>query len=199
MGKQFQSRRNRVALCQREKTPCVTKDFSEEAAFWKELQVYKALENSPIPCARVLDQQSRTLVLSCLPGENLVDWLQQQEQTGAVNWDIWEKLVDWLVAFEKQTGLVMTDVNLRNFLYDAEKKVLYGLDFEQCDKGSMIVCAAALAAFICSYRPEQTPLKQQIAQFVLERFSDLCRLDISQLQQQTQNQAQIISQRRKSK
>ena len=196
MQKQLQSRRNRVFSDQTEQGRCVIKKFSEEASFQTELQVYKALHGSTVPCARVLDQQPGILVLSCLPGENLVQWLEQQEQTGAVNWGIWEKLVSWLIGFWKQTGFVMADVNLRNFLYDGEEKVLYGLDFEQCAQGSIAVCAAALAAFICSYRPEHTPLKQKIAQFVLERFSELCDLELPQLQQETEKQAQLIFQRR---
>lgn len=196
MQKQFHSRRNRVFLDQTEQGRCVIKKFSEEASFQTELQVYRALHGSTVPCARVLKQQPGILVLSCLPGENLVQWLEQQEQTGVADWDIWEKLVCWLIAFWRHTGFVMTDVNLRNFLYDGQTKTLYGLDFEQCAQGSIDVCAATLAAFICSYRPEQTPLKQQIARYVLERFSALCQLDMSALQQETKKQAQIISQRR---
>ena len=197
MPEYYPSKRNRVRPAAPESA--VIKEFADEASFQREWMVYKALRDSCVPCAKVLAAEGKTLTLSELPGKNLVDWLEQQEKNRIPLWDIWEKLADWLIAFWRHTGLVMTDVNLRNFLYDGQSETLYGLDFEQCDQGSIEVCAATVAAFIRTYRPAHTPLKEAVSAFVLERFADRCGLDRESLRRQSQAREEILLQRRKNK
>ena len=140
----YKSRRNSTVLVQTDTGRAVVKTFSEEEAFQRELQIYRLLEDKDLPCAKVIQAENRTLILSELPGKNLVDCLMQQEETGTPVWEVWEKLVAWLTAFFRHTGFVMTDVNLRNFVYDEKENVLYGLDFEQCSTGGR--CCG-----VCSY------------------------------------------------
>ena len=195
---EYKSRRNRACLVQTEDGRFVVKEFREEAAFQKELQIYRLL-NGQLPCAKVIREADQTLTLTRLPGDNLVECLQQQEQTGLPVWEIWEKLVAWLIAFSERTGYVMTDVNLRNFLYDGQTNTLYGLDFEECRSGDLGDCAAMLAAHIRLYDPENTVFKQKIAQYVLQLFARSCQLDADRLLQRSREQEAYLQNRRKNR
>jgi len=195
----YTSRRNSVGLVQTDAGRFVVKTFSEEGPFQKELQIYRLLQDKNIPCAKVIRAENKTLVLSELPGQNLVECLEQQERTGVPVWDVWEKLVEWLIAFAQHTGFMMTDVNLRNFLYDEKTNTLYGLDFEGCDVCSMVMPAASVAAFIRTYKPENTLLKQEISQYVLNLFAKNCAIDADRLFLESKRQETMLLQRRKNR
>lgn len=195
--REYKSRRNCACLIQTDGGQFVQKTFSTEEAFEKELQIYRLLQNTGLPCAKVIETTTQSLVLSQLPGKTLVECLDDQEQRNLPVWEVWGKLVGWLVDFQKHTGYVMTDVNLRNFLYDETKNILYGLDFEECSIGSMCICAARTAAFIRTYTPENTLLKQAISQYVLERFASCCGIETEALTQESKRQeAKILEQRK---
>ena len=195
----YRSRRNHAALIRTDGGRVVKKTFADEAAFQNELHIYKLLQDTPLPCARLMGTERNTLLLSELPGQTLVDWLERQEQTGLPLWPMWEQLADWLSAFHRYTGLVMTDVNLRNFLYDEATNTLYGLDFEECGPGSMLVPAARAAAFIRTYRPANTLLKQEISHYVLARFARSCGLEADTLAAESRHQEQALLARRKNR
>ncbi len=195
----YKSRRNNVRLMETDAGRFVLKTFTEEESYQKELHIYSLLQDTDVTCARVIRVDNKALLLSELPGQTLVDCLEEQEQAGFPVWDVWEKLVRWLVAFQRQTGFVMTDVNLRNFLYDEKSKTLYGLDFEECSAGSMLVSAASVAAFIRTYQPENTPLKREIAEYVLQMFAQNCEMEVESLALETARQEAKILARRKNK
>lgn len=195
----FKSRRNSAELVQTDAGRVVVKTFAQEDMFQKELQIYRLLQGKDIPCAKMIMADNKILVLSELPGQNLVECLERQEQTGIPVWEVWDKLVAWLTAFQQYTGYVMTDVNLRNFIYDENTKILYGLDFEESGVCSMIIPAASLAAYIRTYKPENTPLKQEISQYVLKLFAKNCEMEVKDLFLETARQEMIISARRKNR
>lgn len=195
----YKSRRNSAVLLQSDAGRFVVKTFAEEESFQKELQIYRLLEGKALPCATVIRTENRTLVLSELPGENLVECLERQEQTGLPVWDIWEKLVNWLILFQRYTGFTMTDVNLRNFLYDDQTATLYGLDFEECGVCSVLIPAASVAAFIRTYEPQNTTLKQEISQYVLKLFAQNCRMEEDRLFLESKRQEESIMERRKNR
>ena len=192
----YKSRRNRASLVQTDAGRFVVKTFSDDGSFQKEAHIYRLLQDKELPCAKVIAAKDHTLVLSELPGQNLVDCLEQQERSGRPVWEVWEKLVAWLTAFQQNTGFVMTDVNLRNFLYDETTKTLYGLDFEECDICSMAVPAARVAAYIRTYKPEYTRLKQEISQYVLNLFAHTCGLDAELLSRESGRQETKLLERR---
>ena len=116
-----------------------------------------------------------------------------------VEWIVWEELVAWLVKFYHLTGYIMTDVNLRNFLYDATTQTMYGLDFEECMEGDAIKEAAKLAAYILQYSPEKTPAKIKIAEYVLYQFSRHLDTDVQVLLTEAKKQEALLLLRRKSR
>ena len=196
---EYKSRRNRACLVQTDERRFVVKIFAEEESFQKELQVYNLLQGIDLPCAKVIRYNDKTLVLSNLPGKNLVDCLEHQERTGQICWEVWEKLAAWLTAFHKHTGLVMTDVNLRNFLFDDRSKTLYGLDFEECNEGNLAVSAACIAAYIRTYKPENTDLKQNISRYVLNLFARNCKVEVNDLFLDSRRQEEKILECRKNR
>jgi len=195
----YKSRRNNVRLVQNNAERYVVKSFSSEENFKKEFKIYRMLQERDFPCAKVIMTYEKTLLLTELPGSNLVDCLEEQEKTGYAIWEIWEKLVGWLTALQKQTGFVMTDLNLRNFLYDKKSKTLYGLDFEECTTSDVITPAASLAAFIRNYFPENTPLKQEISKYVLDLFAQNYGLEMDILLCESKKQETILLERRKNR
>lgn len=195
----FKSRRNSACLVCRGEERLVVKTFAQEAPFQKELRIYKMLQGKDVPCARVISAENKTLVLSQLPGKTLLECLEQQEQTGRPVWQIWEQLVAWLTAFWRQTGLVMTDVNLRNFIYDEDNRVVYGLDFEECSPGSPEIPAAGVAAFVRTYAPANTLLKQEISRYILKLFAQQCEMEVEALALESKRQETKILERRKNR
>lgn len=195
----YKSRRNRAALVRSAGAPFVRKTFCDEETFHKELQIYRLLQSTSLPCAKVIRAEERTLLLTKLPGQTLVECLQQQEQAGVICREVWDKLVQWLTDFQRYTGFVMTDVNLRNFLYDAHTQTLYGLDFEECTADSMMLPAGRAAAFIRTYKPENTPIKQEISQYILKLFAKNCRLDADLLFRESVRQEAFLLERRSNR
>ena len=196
---QYKSRRNQVWLCQAENQSVVVKNYQSSDAFCREQNIYKCLQNSELPHAKVISAADDRLVMTHLPGENLVDVLDRQERTGIIHWEVWKKLISWLTGFYETTGCIMTDVNLRNFLYAPETDILYGLDFEESEEGSMTRTAALLAAYICNYAPENTPIKRKIAEYVLQEFSHCLGVPMQELLAETEKQEVFLLERRKKK
>ena len=192
----YQSRRNRAELFQTLDGQFVRKTFCDEASFEKELQIYRLLQDTPLPCAKVLRTEENALVLTRLPGQTLVECLEQQEQTGVMDREVWRKLAAWLADFHRHTGFVMTDVNLRNFLYDSQTKTLHGLDFEECDTGSKQLCAARVLAFLLSYRPQNTRMKQDISMYLMQLFTQQWGLDSDLLFGEVLRQKAVLRNRR---
>lgn len=196
---QYKSRRNCAQLIQTDDDILIRKMYQQPKSYRQELQAYELLQGSSIPHAELVCSREQLLMLTLLPGRDLVEILEQQETTGVVNWTVWDKLADWLSEFYRVTGLVMQDVNLRNFLYDDQTGTLYGLDFEECGKGDPLFMAALLAAYIQTYAPENTPLKQEISDYVLQSFSRQLGIPFQALTLETKKQEAFLHRRRKSR
>lgn len=195
----FQSRRNDVRLLETNTGIVVQKHYLQHRECYREQKVYRKLLRSDVPHAYVIGCGERWLRMTFLPGKNLVDILNEQEETGQIQWNIWEKLVQWLMMFHRATSLVMNDVNLRNFIYDPVTGTLYGVDFEECGEGSMTRMAALLAAFIRNYAPENTPVKRKIAEYVLREFSCCLSVPLQELLKETEKQGAFLQERRSKK
>ena len=165
----------------------------------RELHIYQIIKGSLLPCAEILSEDANCVYMTYLPGETLVEILEAQEAAG--KWDtlIWESLVDWLIGFHCHTGYSAVDVNLRNFLYDESAEILYGLDFENCIEEELDITASRLAAFIRTYSPEHTPMKQEIAEYVLKCFEKYLDMPLSRLHQKSLEPEAKLLERRKGR
>ena len=193
---QYQSRRNSACLLETDIGVMVQKQYQQESAYRREVLVYEKLRASDLPHAQVLQSGELILCMTHLPGKTLLEILEIQEASGLVTETVWQKLAAWMVEFTRVTGFVMTDVNLRNFLWEEESETVYGLDFEECAEGELITSAARLAAYIRTYTPEQTPVKQKIAAIVLEEFSRHLGVDLHLLFLETEKQEARLKLRR---
>lgn len=198
-GYRYKSRRNCVQRVQSERGFIVQKLYRDEDSCDNELRIYRMLQGSELPHADIIRAEPLQLSMTWLPGKNLVEILEEQEDSGEVNWSVWEKLVGWLIDFYQLTGLVMTDVNLRNFLWDGETGTVFGVDFEECAEGGLITTAASLVAYIQTYAPEKTPLKQEISDYILQIFSWQLWIPFRALIQETQKQEVLLRMRRKKR
>ena len=163
----------------------VEKRFQTAALAENEAKVYRLLEGTPLPHAQVLKSESDRLLLSYLPGITYAELLMQQESAGNLDYAPWDSLVNWIMDFHRCTGLVMTDVNLKNFLYDAAHQITYGIDFEECRQGNLVETAAQLCAFVRLYAPEDTPLKRQISNRLQSAFVSGLTVDRETLSEKT--------------
>lgn len=193
---QYKSRRNCAQLVQTDDGIFVRKCYQEREAYLRELLIYRRLQDSSLPRAEVIQAGDLTILTTHLPGTDLVNILDSQERSGIIDWIVWEKLVKWLADFYYLTGFVMTDVNLRNFLYDEDTQTVYGVDFEECMEGGLFSAVSRLAAYIRTYAPENTPLKQAIAQYVLRRFSGHLNIELQVLLLETEKQEALLLMRR---
>lgn len=162
----FQSKRNSVTLFQTVQGLIVKKRFADPIDAAKEASVYGVLDGKPLKTAKLIAQRGDSLFFSYLSGITFVDLLERQEQSGLL-FSPWEKLLDWLFDFYHLTGLVMADLNLRNFLYDDTLDEVAGLDFEESKIGAFEDMIARLCAYILLYDPAFTPLKEKIIQHIL--------------------------------
>lgn len=195
----FKSRRNQAELVRTPTGLAVRKRFYQEDSYRRELAIYQTLENTGLPAAGVISAFSQTLLLTYLPGDTMLEVLEQQETRNAVDPEPWEALVTWLMDFYEATGCVMGDPNLRNFLYDPKTGTVAGVDFEECLPGEPSRVAASLAAFIRTYNPENTPVKKQISMLVLQRFSVRLNMDIQALFHKSKQMEVLLLQRRKNR
>lgn len=176
--RRFPSKRNDVRLLISDRRPVVEKVFTDCACAEKEASVYELLRGHTLLTPRLLAVKSDRLLLSYLPGTDFVTLLEQQERT-QVEALPWRLLAEWLLEFHRLTGLIMEDVNLRNYLYLPDERAVAGLDFEQCAPGAPIDMMARLCAFIWLYDPPFTSGKKAVVQEIESCLvsNKICRAD----------------------
>ena len=195
----FKSRRNAVLLVQTDEGTVVRKQYPQEERCLRERMVYEKLRGSSLPHAQLLCASARELTMTWLPGCTLLEVLERQESTGVLCRAAWDQLARWLTEFQKETGLTVTDVNLRNFLYEESGQTLWGVDFEECGEESLVVIAGRVAAYILHYAPEETPLKLQTAEYVLQQFSGYLNIAAEELRREAKTQEALLLRHRKNR
>lgn len=188
-----------MCLMKTEEGFVVRKKFRQRTDFLREQNIYQMLSGTDLPHAEIVDIGDQVIRMLPIPGKNMVEILEIQENTGRIDWRVWDGLVEWLLAFADLTGCVMMDVNLRNFLYDEVEQRIYGLDFEECMEGDILTVPPKLAAYIRNYVPEQTWIKKKIADHILRLFSGRLSADLQEMHVQTAVQEILLQERRKIK
>ena len=197
--KVFKSKRNRVALVERAGEAVVEKAFTNPEDGERAATVYALLQGTRLKTPRLIKLDGGVMTLSYLRGQSLLEVLEAQEESAAVDFAVWEQLADWLLDFNKLTGLIMSDVNLRNFLLEDESGETAGLDFEECRQGDACEMAAKLCAFVLLYDPPYTAAKQSIAEHVQACFAQRLGCHTERLRLLTEREIIIIQDRRQAK
>lgn len=164
----FQSKRNQVYPSIYYGQPAVEKYFSN-LDDWKCEQERYALLSGKVPVVRILHSEPGKLVMEYSPYLNLLDVMEQQEQIGFES-EVWERFADWLRQCYASCGVLPTDKNLRNFLWDTENRQIIGLDLEGFMPCSLEQCAAWMIAALKTYDPPNTTVKQKAAELLVERL-----------------------------
>ena len=158
------SRRNFVRTVSFDGIDAVRKHFCRPEDWKAELDMLRALSgrmNVPKVCRAV----PGVLVMERLNHATLLDELERQERCG-FSAAPWTSLCEWLQNVYQMTGCVPGDGNLRNFLWDAAARRLYGLDFEQYHPETPAAAAAKIAAHLLEYTPADTPVKRRAARLL---------------------------------
>ncbi|MBR2894704.1 MAG: molybdenum cofactor guanylyltransferase, partial [Oscillospiraceae bacterium] len=164
----FQSKRNQVYPSIYDGKPVVEKYFSD-LDDWKRESEHYTLLSEKIPVVKVLYREAGKLVMEYSPYPTLLDILEEQERTGFER-VVWEHFADWLRQCYALCGVLPTDKNLRNFLWNAEKQQVIGLDLEGVAAVSLAQCGAWMIAALKTYDPPNTAVKQQAAEILAEKL-----------------------------
>ena len=197
--KVFKSKRNRVALVERAGAAVVEKTFADPADGDREAAIYALLQETRLKTPVLIKYDAGVLTLSYLRGRSMLEVLEKQERSASADFSAWEKLADWLLDFNKASGLIMPDVNLRNFLIEDESGETAGLDFEECRKGDVNEMAARLCAFVLLYDPAYTAVKLCIAQRLQAYFAQRLVCGAEHLRRLTEREIKIIRDRRRAR
>ncbi|MGI6361320.1 MAG: RIO1 family regulatory kinase/ATPase [Bacillota bacterium] len=178
----FVSKQNKVFLLERAGSLLVCKKYLNDGLL-REQQILSKLRAAGLAVPQVLEVGEDYLLLSYLEGINLCDFLRQEEAQNREGREVIEPLWSWLEQFYACLQQGRGDVNLRNFIWDRQKKLLYGVDFTDAKNTDRITDWGNILAYALSYDPVFTTWKfswvKAAAAFLLEHkeinSQQLCR------------------------
>jgi len=163
----FKSRKNDVSMVDLDGQTAVLKRFADPAAAMRERAMMDRAAAAGLAVPALLPANAYEYV----DAPTLAELLEQAEarltagkstlesERGPLL-DAWQALFKWLWNFHAATGLIMGDVNARNFLYG--DGTLTGFDFEDAREGEIEEDVGRSLAFMMAYDPIESPLKQAL-------------------------------------
>ena len=208
--KKFDSKKNQVYLVkntnlENQDERFVVKVYKNSQILIKELNILRGLMEHGMRVPRVLFAGEEYILLENLPGQTLTDYFEKIEKAGlSPEHAYWaaDDLCEWLYEFyetiQKITGekLVMKDVNLRNFIVSRDG--IYGIDFEEVDIGFPEEDIGKICAFLLTYRPEFTPWKLNMAEYIRDKATKKLNLDPNLVIDELNRELSAIKKRRKA-
>lgn len=163
----FYSKRNQVYPVLWNGLRAVEKHFRRLEDQIHERDIYRSLA---LPHPRLLEERPRILVTSYCAYPTLLEELERQEREGFCPAP-WETLASWLAGCEQTLGQLPEEGNLRNFLWDAEKGQVLGIDFECFRSIPLERSSAALIAALLEYDPADTETKLRAAAILANQLN----------------------------
>lgn len=164
----FYSKRNQVYPVIWQGRAAVEKHFISLDNWQREAELYAALSGG-LPVPEVLESRPGFLALEYRPHPTMLDLLEQQEGEGFAP-EPWEALVAWIKRCHELCGQLPGEGNLRNFLWDTERRQVIGLDFESYGPCLLSAFGAIMIAAVMEYDPTDTPVKKQVAHLLAEKW-----------------------------
>lgn len=155
----FSSRRNFVRTVEYNGQTAVRKLFDSPDDWQAELSLLHLLKDHAA-APKVIQSIPGIILMEYLPYPTLLDELEHQERD-SFDPAPWRALRTWLESVFAISGMLPSDGNLRNFLWDGSR--IHGLDFEGYRSASLTETLAMIAAFILEYTPKDTFVKRQAA------------------------------------
>ena len=164
----FKSKRNDVFL----HDGLVEKHFSCSESAAVECEVLSCLRSVGVRVPKVCANSGAVLKMQYIPGVPLPDLIETLENC----WTVADakmlalKLIAWFRDFygavkTDETGEIRGDVNGRNFIFDEVH--CWGVDFEERVYGTKEQDIGRLIAFVLTYDPPETTLKNALADIIL--------------------------------
>ncbi len=167
----------------------VKKYFHSKIACHKEMQILSILAGNDL-CPHIINKSENTIEMSFIHGITLAQAIEKNCDIK----NILEKLVLWIIQFNKLTkDIVLDDINLKNFIWSADKGKIYGIDFERWHSGDNNINFAAVIAMFHTSRCEQ---KDMICSHLTEFILAHTGLDKTCLDSMLTDEIYKISQRR---
>jgi len=206
--RRFHSKKNEVILfsfllTSNREEKWIVKKFKNPARCQKEAEILTLLYDAGLAVPKIIYAAADHLVLSYLPGITFLEWLEREEKAGCPKENYLSCLHDfarWLKAFYQITaqklspGLILGDVNLRNFLL-GEK--FFGLDFEDCRPGLPEEDLGRFCAYVLTYNPAFTRWKYQFVAACKEIVAEKLNLTWGPVFLELQKELESMSRRRK--
>ncbi|WP_298016570.1 molybdenum cofactor guanylyltransferase [uncultured Dysosmobacter sp.] len=162
----FFSHRNQIYPAVWNGRGAVEKHFTHIEDWQREYDIYRIMQ---MPHPELLEAAPKVLTIALCPQPTMLEELERQESAG-FDPAPWHALSDWLLGCERTVGLLPSEGNLRNFLWDAEHRTIWGIDFENYLPALPSQCGASLIAVLLEYTPSDTPVKQAAAALLTERL-----------------------------
>ena len=192
----FFSRRNKVALLEKDGVEFVRKVYEDFDSAQRERDCYALLLNRKVSVPTLLYEGPKELHLTYIRGITALELLDRQEAECRPDMEPWRMLTVWCCDFYRKSGLVLGDPNLRNFILESDSVRWFGVDFECCEIGDPSRDFAELLAFLLCYSPENTPLKQRISNEMRSVFSKGMLFDERHLEKLQETAVMDLVQRR---
>ena len=165
----FRSKRNKVIL----HNGMVEKHFTsaKNAAF--EASMLERLYAAGARVPRLVTREKAVLKMEYISGETIPDFLTHMEYCPdeLTLYKAADNIIAWLGDFycavnTEKTGEIRGDVNGRNFIWDGGQ--CWGVDFEERATGTKEQDIGRLIAYVLSYDPPGTPVKNKLADRLLQ-------------------------------
>jgi len=173
----FYSKKNTVIF----RDGVVEKHVASDEAAAREAAMLARLAAAGVHVPRVIARENQVIKMSYISGETLPDLLGQLESAHCPLPTVHscaDGLIVWLADFYRAAaGEIRGDVNGRNFLWDGTH--WWGVDFEARAAGERARDIGRLLAFILTYDPPDTPIKNAFANRLLAQAAKRLNADIA--------------------
>lgn len=181
----------------------IEKRFKNKENYIREKEVLGILKNAHVNVPSIVKAQDNTLHLEDLQGSTFLYWYEKWEKENTIDLDMVYELCRWLKSFYKLVGefykeeTVLYDVNFNNFiLVDGN---IYGIDFEQVQKGNISQDAGKLLAYGLTYNPAMTEWKINFRNIFIDILSKELNIDKEKINKEEKIELEAIKERRKNK
>lgn len=207
--RRFDSKKNEVALFSfqtaADRKTWIVKKFSEPDRCQREAEILTVLHAAGVAVPKIIYRAKDHLVLTYIQGLTFLEWLEKAEKEHLPRREYVSYLrafACWVDFFYRATaqsfspGLILGDVNLRNFILGER---FFGLDFEDCRPGCPAEDLGRFCAYILSYDPAFTRWKYQFVAAVKEEVGPRLNLPWRPVLWELQKELECMGRRRQNK
>ncbi len=131
-----------------------------------EIQMLKASWEYSITVPKVVDARDGVILMDFIPGEPLVDILNQTFDSSLIT-----VLAQWYHKYHSVHGMIKGDPRLRNFIHSNGQ--IYGVDYEETRTGPWVLDIGGIAASLLDTDPIFDIRKRRMCWTLLETYLTL--------------------------